>query len=149
MLLAALYPSLSIGGIVIIDDFHLKGVRRAVAEFRREFGVTSPLLPAPLDYLACPLTRKEAHRATVIAEDHARRARAGRVFASHNPLALRMDWVQNAYWMKTSTSSGSAPLQAADGARSEEEESESDEWVNVEVNADGDTWPHSGDSVWV
>lgn len=43
--LDALYPKLSIGGICIIDDFHLAGCRTAVTEYRGAHGITSKLWP--------------------------------------------------------------------------------------------------------
>merc|ERR1712224_1064658 len=47
-----LYPKLSPSGYVIIDDFHLHGVRTAVYEYRTKNSVTQPLLPVPSDYIA-------------------------------------------------------------------------------------------------
>jgi len=44
--LDALYPSLSLGGYLVIDDYHeayLPQPRRAVNDFRREHGITEPL----------------------------------------------------------------------------------------------------------
>jgi O-methyltransferase len=42
--LRALYPRLSPGGYVIIDDFgYLKSCEKAVLDFRKEFGVTEPI----------------------------------------------------------------------------------------------------------
>lgn len=48
--LNALYPKVSRGGYVIVDDIHLYGVREAVREYRADHGITSPLLPVPSDY---------------------------------------------------------------------------------------------------
>ncbi len=45
--LAALYPGLAVGGYLIIDDYfhpHLPVCRRAVEDFRREYGITEPLV---------------------------------------------------------------------------------------------------------
>ena len=39
------------GGYVVIDDFHLPGVRAAVLDFRREAGIAEPLLPVPSDHV--------------------------------------------------------------------------------------------------
>lgn len=39
-----LYPLLSVGGIVIIDDWHLIGCRIAVDSFRRRLGLTEPIV---------------------------------------------------------------------------------------------------------
>ena len=53
--LKALYPKLSRGGYVVIDDIHLFGVREAVNEFRTAHSVKAPLLPVPSDYTTtCP-----------------------------------------------------------------------------------------------
>jgi O-methyltransferase len=41
--LAALYPKLSVGGFVIVDDYALKGAREAVTDFRREHGIRDPI----------------------------------------------------------------------------------------------------------
>lgn len=48
--LDALYPRLSVGGHVVIDDFHLPGVRAAVHDFRKGRHVTESLLPVPSDH---------------------------------------------------------------------------------------------------
>jgi len=45
------YPRLSLGGYVIIDDFHLPGCRAAVIEYRRMRNITEALLPVPHDYV--------------------------------------------------------------------------------------------------
>lgn len=47
--LEALYPRLSPGGAVIIDDWHLPGCFTAVAEFRARHGVTEPLVTAAMN----------------------------------------------------------------------------------------------------
>lgn len=39
-----LYPALSSGGIIIIDDWHLPGCFVAVAEYRKKHGITAPLI---------------------------------------------------------------------------------------------------------
>ena len=41
--LEALYPSLSLGGFVIIDDYALEGCRAAVDHYRRENGIVEPI----------------------------------------------------------------------------------------------------------
>jgi O-methyltransferase len=41
--LEALYPKLSVGGYLIVDDYALPGCRRAVNEFRREHAVSEPI----------------------------------------------------------------------------------------------------------
>jgi len=48
--LKALYPKLSPGGYVVIDDIHLFGVREAINEYRNAHGITAPLLPVPSDF---------------------------------------------------------------------------------------------------
>ena len=49
--LDALYPKLALGGHVVIDDFHLPGVRAACRDFRRAHNVTEPILPVPSDHV--------------------------------------------------------------------------------------------------
>jgi O-methyltransferase len=41
--LRALYPKLSVGGYVIVDDYHLDSCREAVADFRREHSITDAI----------------------------------------------------------------------------------------------------------
>ena len=41
--LSALYPRLSPGGFVIVDDYALKGAREAVDDFRRAHGIGDPI----------------------------------------------------------------------------------------------------------
>jgi O-methyltransferase len=41
--LNSLYPKLSPGGFVIIDDYDLHGCRAAVDDFRRDHGITSAI----------------------------------------------------------------------------------------------------------
>lgn len=43
--LTALYPHLSLGGYVIVDDYWLPKCRAAVDDFRREHGITDEMLP--------------------------------------------------------------------------------------------------------
>jgi hypothetical protein len=43
VVLKHLYPKLSTGGWVIIDDFCLKTCRLAVMEYREKFGITAPM----------------------------------------------------------------------------------------------------------
>jgi hypothetical protein len=45
------YPRLSVGGYVIVDDFHLSGCRDAVIQYRKLRNITEPLLPIPHDYV--------------------------------------------------------------------------------------------------
>ena len=51
--LLALYDRVSPGGIVVVDDFHLRGARRAVMEFRASRRVPDDdvILPIPEDYI--------------------------------------------------------------------------------------------------
>ena len=49
--LEMLYPRLSVGGMVIIDDFHLMGAVHAAHEFRERHGIEDPLLVLPSDYV--------------------------------------------------------------------------------------------------
>ena len=46
------YHRLSVGGAVVIDDWHLGGARAAVHGFRRRFNITAPILPLPSDFVA-------------------------------------------------------------------------------------------------
>jgi O-methyltransferase len=39
-----LYPRISVGGVVIIDDWHLPGCRMAVDAYRAKHGITEPML---------------------------------------------------------------------------------------------------------
>jgi O-methyltransferase len=42
--LRSLYPNLSIGGYVIVDDYHaVRGCKQAVDDFRAELGITDEL----------------------------------------------------------------------------------------------------------
>jgi O-methyltransferase len=41
--LRSLYPKLSVGGYLIVDDYALPGCRLAVDEFRREFGISDDI----------------------------------------------------------------------------------------------------------
>jgi O-methyltransferase len=42
--LRSLYPKLSVGGYVIVDDYDaVRGCKLAVDDFRREFGITDAL----------------------------------------------------------------------------------------------------------
>lgn len=49
--LVALHPRLALGGHMIIDDYHLPGVRQAVHEYRERHGVRAPIWPVPTDYV--------------------------------------------------------------------------------------------------
>ena len=86
-----LYDRVAPGGLVIVDDYHLGGCRRAVREFREARGVAAPLLPAPIDYvLTCP--RLPAHKRALLAED---------VLLHRNRiLQPQMFVAQDVYWRK-------------------------------------------------
>lgn len=43
-ILVNLYPKLSIGGYLIVDDYHLAGCRAAVTEYRADHGISEPLV---------------------------------------------------------------------------------------------------------
>jgi hypothetical protein len=43
--LTSLYPRLSPGGFLIVDDYALRGCRRAIDDFRGEHGIREPILP--------------------------------------------------------------------------------------------------------
>ena len=49
--LEASYPKLARGGYVVVDDFHLPGVRAACRDFRKRHNVTAPILPVPTDHI--------------------------------------------------------------------------------------------------
>ena len=49
--LESLYPRLSSGGTVIIDDWHLVGAAAAAHEYRRHHGITAPIFIAPSDFV--------------------------------------------------------------------------------------------------
>ena len=49
--LDALHPRLAPGGHMIIDDYHLPGVRQAVHEYRERHSVRAPIWPVPTDYV--------------------------------------------------------------------------------------------------
>eukprot|EP00944_MAST-04C_sp_MAST-4C-sp1_P006149 g6149.t1 len=44
-----LYDNVVPGGIIMIDDWHLNGARRAVLEFRLKRGILEPMIPVPED----------------------------------------------------------------------------------------------------
>ena len=61
--LAALHPRLAPGGHMIIDDYHLPGVRQAVHEYRERHGVRAPIWPVPTDYVTtCARAAGGAHQ---------------------------------------------------------------------------------------
>jgi hypothetical protein len=41
--LVALYPKVSVGGFVIVDDYGLPTCRAAIEDFRRAQGITDPI----------------------------------------------------------------------------------------------------------
>lgn len=45
--LESLYPKLSPGGFVIIDDWQLTGAHRAVLDYREKHGINEPVTPVP------------------------------------------------------------------------------------------------------
>jgi len=49
--LESMYPKLSVGGYVVIDDFHLNAVRTAITEYRSKHKIVEPILPVPSDYV--------------------------------------------------------------------------------------------------
>lgn len=52
--LESLYPHLAVGGVLIIDDWHLVGAAAAAHEYRAAHRITSPVLMVPQDYVyAC------------------------------------------------------------------------------------------------
>lgn len=119
--LEAAYDAVSAGGVIIVDDFHLRGARQAVHAFRERRGLTTPLLPAVTDYVACDLTPA---RAGMLAEDEVRRARPGRVFPRHDPLAVGHMLAQNVYWLKEGGEQSPGAAAAAEPARAGVDKSE-------------------------
>jgi hypothetical protein len=52
--LEALYPRLAVGGVLIIDDWHLVGAAAAAHEYRAAHHIRAPVLMVPQDYVyAC------------------------------------------------------------------------------------------------
>jgi len=49
--LSGLYPKLSPGGYLIVDDYHLAGVRLAVREYRAAHDISEPLEAVPSDHI--------------------------------------------------------------------------------------------------
>jgi O-methyltransferase len=43
--ISALYPKLSVGGFVIVDDYFLKGCESAIHDYRDAHGITDPMIP--------------------------------------------------------------------------------------------------------
>ncbi|KAJ8613520.1 hypothetical protein CTAYLR_002213 [Chrysophaeum taylorii] len=108
--LRLLYDAVSPRGVVIVDDHHLGGCRRAVRDFRAERNITAPLLPAPIDYvLGCPLDHR---RTRWLAEDllffssskQQQQQQQQRAAQSSSPrrriLTEPMYVAQNVYWRK-------------------------------------------------
>ena len=94
--LLAAYARVSVGGVVIIDDFHLNGCRRAVFQFRALRGIKDPILPVPEDYIfGC--SQRAQPRAAACAGASAR----GNVAAMTVPVvhAEPRKPVQGAYWV--------------------------------------------------
>ena len=60
------YSKLSSGGHIVIDDFHLPGVRAAVRDFRTRHEVSEPLLPVPMDHVTACATEWEVGGALTI-----------------------------------------------------------------------------------
>jgi O-methyltransferase len=59
--LRSLYPSLSPGGYVVIDDYNVvDGCRRAVDDFRREYGLTEPI--EEVDWMSVRWRRESTER---------------------------------------------------------------------------------------
>ena len=54
------------GGHIVIDDFHLPGVRAAVRDFRTRHEVSEPLLPVPMDHVTACATEWEVGGALTI-----------------------------------------------------------------------------------
>lgn len=93
--LTLLYDHLELGALVIVDDHHLSGCRRALRDFRAERNISSPLLPAPTDYvLGCPLRHRDPRRCRSLATDLLG------LTASHLLLRDVMHVPQNVYWRK-------------------------------------------------
>ena len=60
IVLEKLYPLVSNNGIIIVDDYHLKGCRTAIHEFRKKLKVSKPLYFTPIDSInTCDLTKEK------------------------------------------------------------------------------------------
>ena len=92
--LLAAYARVSVGGVVIIDDFHLNGCRRAVFQFRASRGIKDPILPVPEDYIFGCSQRAQPRAATCAGA-------RGNVAATTAPVvhAEPRKPVQGAYWV--------------------------------------------------
>ena len=61
IVLEKLYPLVSNNGIIIVDDYHLKGCRTAIHEFRKKLKVSKPLYFTPIDSInTCDLTKEQS-----------------------------------------------------------------------------------------
>jgi hypothetical protein len=49
-ILVHLYPSVTVGGYVVVDDFHIPECRAAILKYRQLRGIKEPMLPVPTDY---------------------------------------------------------------------------------------------------
>lgn len=99
-----LYDRLQPGGIVIVDDYHLGGCRRAVRLFRQHRNISAPLLPVPLDYiLGCPITSQhQRQRCGDLAADILYTVTAASASPPRVPRVARnpMLVAQNVYWRR-------------------------------------------------
>ncbi|KAJ8610494.1 hypothetical protein CTAYLR_007775 [Chrysophaeum taylorii] len=96
--LDAVYPHLSPGGAVVIDDWHLGGARAAVHLFRRRHNITAPILPLPSDYV---YTCKPDLRglAACLGADQSAEARNTLLY-DHNKHLITGIGQHGAYWRK-------------------------------------------------
>jgi O-methyltransferase len=85
--LDALYPGLTPGGYVVLDDYgSLEGSRRAVDEFREEHGITEPL--ERIDFTGARWRREEAAPIAPSARPASRSAPAPRPVERRPPAAI-------------------------------------------------------------
>ena len=103
--LTLLYPRLSVGGFVVIDDFHLAGCRQAVVDFRRQHGLVDPILPTPIDYTrGCAAVDGSGERD---GERTRRVALCDDLLMLRRPTTLLVDqYTQGAFWRRGSATAG-------------------------------------------
>lgn len=98
-----LYDRVQVNGVVIVDDYHLTGCRKAVKDFRTAKNISTPLLPIPIDYvLGCPL--RDNWRCPQLALDILDQANGEEAAKKKTPRISRnpMRLAQNVYWRRTS-----------------------------------------------